>query len=81
MRSMVKKKQKKTPREAHMNFLNGEQIGLFRQMIRLGLKGVWPRWGFAEKRTMQSALEKMDRFLDMTGKSPAVSFQSIISDL
>lgn len=80
-RAIMTKKKTKTPREAHTNFLNADQIGLFRQMIRLGLKGVWPRWGFAEKESMTRALTKMDAFLEMTGKSPEVSFESITQDL
>jgi len=80
-RAISVKKKTKTPREAHTNFLTPDQIGLFRQMIRLGLKVIWPRWGFAEKDSMRSALERMDKFLEATGKSTEVSFASITQDL
>lgn len=80
--SQIKRTRKtKTPRQASPNFLNADQLGLFRQMIRLGLKGVWHRWGFSEKESMTRALTKMDAFLEMTGKSPQVSFASITQDL
>lgn len=78
---ILAKKKPKTPRQAHTNFLNADQIGLFRQMIRLGLKGVWPRWGFAEKESMTRALAKMDAFLEMTGKKTGVTFLSVTQDL
>lgn len=80
-KAIAKSKKTKTPKQAHANFLNADQIGLFRQMIRLGLKGVWPRWGFAEKEGMTRALAKMDAFLEMTGKGTGVSFSSITQDL
>ena len=80
-RSIEWKKKAKTPRQAHANFLNPDQTALFRQMVRLGLKGIWPRWGFAEKDNMRSALERMDKFLEATGKASEVSFASITQDL
>lgn len=70
-----------TPRQKQVLFPEKEQMGYFRTLIKIGLVEKWHYFGFGDRKRILGGLERMDKFLEATGKSQTPNFASIFAEV
>lgn len=80
--SQIKRRHKKTtPKKQHTLFPEREQMGYFRTLIKIGLVEKWHYFDFGDRKRILGGLERMDKFLEATGKSQTPNFASIFKEV
>lgn len=80
--SQIKRRNPKaTPKQKKVLFPEREQMGYFRTLIKIGLVEKWHYFSFQDRRRIQGGLERMDQFLEATGKPQTPNFLSIFSEV
>jgi len=80
--SQIKRRHKKaTPKQKQILFPEKEQMGYFRTLIKIGLVEKWHYFGFGDRKRILGGLERMDKFLEATGKSQTPNFASIFKEV
>lgn len=70
-----------TPMQKQILFPEKEQMGYFRTLIKIGLVEKWHYFGFGDRKRILGGLERMDKFLEATGKAQAPNFASIFKEV
>ena len=80
--NQIKRRRKtSSPKRQKVMFPEKEQMGYFRTLIKIGLVEKWHYFNHQDKRRIQGGLERMDNFLEATGKEQIPNFSSIFMEV